>query len=448
MSTVQALRLRRSTRTLAEIEALVDTVRDWRRERHGLDVDSAGKHAGRHKSQIDTIAEAVGSIAASLRKRHEGTATMSDDDCFDMLALLDDSVIWLDRVFQFFAAKFAQRELGQGPVLRAADEVVWSCYEPVMRAAGKRDVMPPPPLPFIARELSPAAIVHDTPLPPPLRAPLEFGGKPVALLDKIPVPLLRLPPHVERAPWTLVFAAHEAAHYLVNDLALGGHFANGIAGAGAAGVATEEQWRHWSEEIAADFMALLLLGTASRDALVEELWGSSASMKARPGEHPPPRLRIAVLDTAAQRIGVPVTGSLADDKHMPLVEFLRAPAPGIGKLEALCGFEGKRVAREIQYWEGEMRTESAVDYRDFDAPRYAAAAAYRAWTALAGGGDGLSRVALARRACELIAGAGPLGERDAVTPPALDSADALTNLLINDVKARREERQTRMTDAL
>jgi hypothetical protein len=447
MKSIDALRHRRSTRTLTEVDALLASADKWRNKRHDLDVDPSGRPAGHHKSQIDTIATTISSIANSLKQRCTKANALDDDDAFfDMLALYDDSVIWLGRLFQFFTTKFAQRENGPGMVLGAADQVVWSCYEPVMRAAGRRDVMPPPPLPFIARELSPAAIVHDTPLPPPLRAPTELGGKPVAVLEKIPVPLLQLPPHVERAPWTLVFAGHEAAHYLINDLRLRDHVANGIAAKGSDEIADENTWRAWSEEIAADFIALLLFGSASRDALVDELWASAAAMDAPPQHHPPARLRLSVLDTAAAKLGIAGAENFADDHHFALVEFLLAPIPGLGKLETLCGFAPRSLATNIAWWEGQMTSDDAVDQRGYDAPRYAAAAAYRAWTALARANGDASK--LAERASALIAGCGPEGEREAVAAPELEPADALTDLLVNDVKERRRQRLKEGADAL
>ena len=428
---------------MTEVEALLASARHWRDRRHELDVDLNGRPAAHHKSQINTIAATIESIASTLRQRCTEANELDDDAFFDILALYDDSLLWLGRVFQFFAMKFAQREQGQGLALRAADELVWSCYEPVMRAAGRRNSMPPPPLPFIARELSPAAIVHDAPLPPPLQAPAELGGEPVAILAKMPVPLLQLPPHVERAPWTLVFAGHEAAHYLINDLHLREYFADGIAATGSDELADERAWRHWSEEIAADFIALLLIGSTSRDALVDELWGSAAAMDAPPANHPPVRLRLSVLDTAARQLGIASAENFADDQHVALVEFLRAPIPDVGKLETLCGFAPKALATEIDWWEKQMRGEDAADFSDFEAPRRAAAAAYRAWTTVAD----LDASKLAARAATLIAGCGPEGEREAVALPELEPADALTDLLVSDVKQRRA-RQTVGDDAL
>jgi hypothetical protein len=435
---MDSLRRRRSARARAELRALRDTVKAWRKKRHELDVDVKRRPAGHHKSQIRTIANAVEAIAAELFERSEEWERLDSEEFFAKCVLIEQAGAWLGRFFDIFAVKFAQRENGFGDVLRAADEVLWSCYEPVMRAAGLRETMPAPPLPFVARELSPAAIVHDTPLRGSLASPVELAPELEAFVKSIPMPLLQIPPHCAHSPWNLVLVAHESGHFLIQDLEIEAYLAEGIAAAGANEIAPEASWRVWAGEIGADFISLLLMGGAARDALRDELPGSSGSEG--DGAHPPAAIRLAVLDTAAQALKVGVEESAADRRYEALVTFLRSPLPQGQTLETLCDFNARGLAQIVSWWEERMQDQQEVEESGFESPRRAAAAAYRAWANLSAQPNGDISEAMQRlsaRALALVAGCGPEGERAAVEPAVLDTPQRMASLLIGGVTAMR-----------
>src|SRR5262249_15000662 len=152
-------------------------------------------------------------------------------------------------------------------ILKAADEVVWSCYHEVLfRAQQRRKSFThgPAPLPFVAPEYSPAAIESDRPLPPGLTVSVEPPGWDPAihdLLKTLPMGLLRLPPWCVRSPWWLVYIAHEVGHHVQSRLELEEPIRNAIGAAVSRHeAAIVPQWQGWAKEIFADFFSVLMVG--------------------------------------------------------------------------------------------------------------------------------------------------------------------------------------------
>src|SRR5262249_48257089 len=152
-------------------------------------------------------------------------------------------------------------------LLRAADEVVWSCYRQVFARAehrqpelkGKRR---PAPLAFIEPEYSPAALESDKQLR--TQVPLEVELRSLDdFLQTLPIPLLRLPPWSVGAPWWLVYVGHEVGHHVQHDLDLIGGFRQGMEAAARALHLPKDEvtlWGNWGEEIFADVFSLMILG--------------------------------------------------------------------------------------------------------------------------------------------------------------------------------------------
>src|SRR5262249_47297549 len=129
---------------------------------------------------------------------------------------VDRRLLWIRRLWAYFQSKFDQRydDRLRG-LLRAADDVVWSCYAQPFRTLGINNV-PSLPLPFVASVYSPFAIPRDEP-PQDLRSDVDAGFL-SQMLREMPIPVVGIPPNSVDEPWWLAYLAHEVGHHVQFDL--------------------------------------------------------------------------------------------------------------------------------------------------------------------------------------------------------------------------------------
>jgi hypothetical protein len=381
------LRTVRLERTLAELAALESGIGKWLGERVKADTDVTGHYVGRHKTQLEAL-DSFLKVAAAALSRGAGEVVSGPgaalgfgafcDSCRDY----DEAAVWLRRLWGFFRDKFDQRTDEVDGVLKAADEIVWSCYHHVMeRAHSRRAAVAhgPAPLPFLAPEYSPAAIESDRPLPPGLTLSVEPPGwdpEVDALVKTLPMGLLRLPPWCVTAPWWLVYAAHEVGHHVQNDLDLHEHVRAGIV---AAVTAREPvlapRWSAWANEIFADFFSVLMVGPWAAWSVLEVERSTTERMVQPRSAYPPPLVRVALLVSAAQAldvagswvptgfdVGTLTTTYAALGSHLRVVDAviasLRAELPGgLGTLETLCGFDAADFKKSVTFWKTRLAQE-------------------------------------------------------------------------------------------
>jgi len=182
--------------------------------------------------------------------------------------LYDLRVVWLRRVWEFFSEKFDQRDdPALGPVLRAADEVVWSCFREVFRRA-ERDFPTAPgpaPLPFVDARYSPEAFPADL-VPGDLKSDVDLGFL-ADHLRRLPIPVVRVQPACVTSPWWLVFLAHEVGHHvqygLLDGMQLVERFRSRIEQAvldARGDEADAARWGRWSRELFADAFSVVAVG--------------------------------------------------------------------------------------------------------------------------------------------------------------------------------------------
>ena len=84
---------------------------------------------------------------------------------YDRCRLNERRALFLRRYWQYFATKWDQRDdIQLGPALRAAEEIVWSCWAAELDAAGAA-APEPAPLPYVEPWYTPRAIPRSTPPP-------------------------------------------------------------------------------------------------------------------------------------------------------------------------------------------------------------------------------------------------------------------------------------------
>ncbi|HVQ36515.1 MAG TPA: hypothetical protein VMS31_03230 [Pyrinomonadaceae bacterium] len=449
----QSVKEARRQQTQAEVKRLTKAVKSWFDRRVELDTDEKTKlYRAQYDSQLNAVFNevngAAGIIAADLDKLVLADTKLGD--VYTRCAQTDRRLVWLWRVFNFFSEKFDQREDPKlGETLRAADEVVWSCYSPFFQnptTAAKRE---PPPLPYIGTEYSPAAVRRDQTPGSLLKKGKDFDPL-QRYLDRLPIPILQLPPNAVTAPWTLVLIGHEVGHFIQplvqQDPSYLVTFSTALesAVARAKGDKKEQQrWKNWAPEVFADWYSVVCMGPWALWVMAQFEIQDEPTMLVERSSYPSPLARLALLAELTDRY-LPTEGAkMFDDlglKEMAArypkardLTFVKEVAtavveslPDEGKLENLLSF--RKVEFEAK---GEVEKRAArllagnagVIQKDLRMARLIAAGSARAWSEIMKLPDLADRQAamdkLPQALTDMIACAPP-GKRAAPKPARAD----------------------------
>jgi hypothetical protein len=395
----------RVAESLGEMQALAGEVESWYARWDELDT------LGAHRTQLDTLTTLVLDLIAKISAATRDINTAAEPTAIYAACRREDKRLQhVRRLWRWYADKLDQRaadreeQAGNAATiqtLRAADELVWSCWKTAFTQL--EAALPPAPIPYLAAEFS-AFTTPRTDLPPDLRRDRD------ALLFKhtrgLPLPLIGLPPICQRRPWWLVIAAHEVGHHVQFDIdGLEEQTQEAVvAAASDAGGGGGEMWRPWCRELFADACAVLLAGPAAIWAITELETGATGTA---PG-YPPPAIRLAVAHAVAGKANfspsterdhppVPASPDLAR-----LEDCVPSVADALLSLRAELG-DGRRgrelrslaetTARAyngtiIMGWQEELLgSEEPLEDRTLEGARLCTAGSVAAWQRIADGGQ-------------------------------------------------------------
>jgi hypothetical protein len=303
--------------TRREVDVLNTELTNWLRRRRKSD------QLHQYETQLNALEAALTGPLKAVRDALDATADLpTSGEVYAACRVHERRMVLVRRVWNYFRAKFDQRDDAQlGPVLAAADEVIWSCYaEPFARAAeALRDSSGGPirgsaPLPYVESVYAPEAIPRDRP-PADLR-PDRTDNLVYEFFKVLPIPVVALPAACVDAPWWLAYLGHEVGHHLQYDLVAEQQlvigFADVLEGALTAAAAPGQvdsndvgRWRSWAVELFADACSVCSVGAAAVRAMLELEMDTPASMlrAARPG-YPAPVVRLAFLADVAHQLGL------------------------------------------------------------------------------------------------------------------------------------------------
>jgi hypothetical protein len=424
------------------LEALKSDLTAWL-ERRRLD----DAHHQYH-TQLDSLEQVVGSALAELG---QALAAIHPDrtpgEVYDACRAFDVRVLWLRRVWDFFREKFDQRDDQRlGPVLKAADEVVWSCYRPAFLRALSFDFgldAGPAPLPFVESRYSPEAFPREL-VPQDLKRDVDLTFL-RSHLAALPIPLVRLPTTCVEAPWGLIYLAHELGHHvqyrLLPDRKLVDDTADAIGNeVRKMSAAAEESWRSWSREIFADFYSVLLMGTWAARAMLELELRGHAEMSSPRAAYPSPLIRVYLMAKTASLLGLTVEEDLLDGlfalsdgspagQEKEIADQVAATLRGLKAngqtLSYLSSYDAGHFKTDVPGWRDALLGAPEPQAAEtLEAARLATAGIVAAWNEIGGEADDMERSRrrerLRMRALSLIAGCRQPGQRDA--PAEADTA--------------------------
>ncbi len=337
---------------LSEIQRLSQEFSSWQEE----------VQLPQYTTQVEAIAAEVTACAERLKGALDSLGPLPTGAAYARCTRIEKQIAWLWRAWEYFRAKFDQRADARfGETLRAADEVVWSCYRPFFVAPMDQRVPNPAPLPYIEMEYSPVAVRSDQ--------GAVIGGRPnqqeliAAAFQKLPTPILKLPISVVQNPWAIALAGHEVGHFVQrmisgNPLVFVNDFRVAIETA-----ADDPDWGSWAPEIFADWYSVLTMGQWAMHPIAQ-FGAGTAEENGKPGDvYPPLLIRLQLMAAMADFYGFPGTkaldaiglerpqaGELAEyDKHAALVDKVALAIVGLEECKAVAG---RVSARADNYAEG------------------------------------------------------------------------------------------------
>jgi hypothetical protein len=444
----------RIAESLGEISALRAEVMDWRARWAFNDVKGA------HLTQLELLVSVTSGLIEEIAARTAAIDPAAGPGVvYEACRQEDLHALHARRLWRWYADKLDQRDgsadSAQVQTLRAADEVIWSCWKSAFTCLGLPEggggKLPAVPIPYLAPEFSAFA----TPRTDPPRD-LRPGRDDLLLrhIGQLPVPVIALPSLCQRRPWWLVTAAHEASHHVqfeypgLEELTQDAVCSRALAASGDRELA--EDWKPWCRELFADTCSVLLVGPAALWAVVELETRTAVRLRECPsGSYPPPLVRLAVASAVAAKAGLPADLAAFPDaapghgepdwtdrllECVPAVSgaLLSLAADGARPLDTMAATTSAAYSDgTITRWRRALLGGELIPEQEVDTARFCAAASVLAWQQLARHEPDLDRAAgyLAGRVLEVLPECGEDGTR---AGRAVDAA-AITRQIADDL---------------
>jgi hypothetical protein len=252
-------------------------------------------------------------------------------------------------------------------------------------------------------------------------------------LNRLPIPVVRLPPMCVSSPWMLVYLGHEVGHHvqyqLKDNLEALREVRQAVETAlETQGVAEDEvaAWGRWSTEIFADVFAVLVMGQWAVRAMAELELARSQTMLQPRALYPSPLVRLRLLAETAARVGLDGSqvlrqAGLRSDgaahanpdlaRVQCVVGVVMGTLPGLSvTLRQLCAFRADdfRAGGAVERWSAALRGRlDRSPEETLRAARVVASASLAAWSEIAcieaDDVRAAARADLAERTRELVA---------------------------------------------
>ncbi|MFF3376081.1 hypothetical protein ACFYXF_24390 [Streptomyces sp. NPDC002680] len=269
----------------------------------------------KHQSQIESAVRVIAGALEQLRSLPDAERHRKAPEL----------VLDLHHLWDFFRTKLTVRHIPRYQrFLAVADELAWSVYDPVRRAAAMaRPGLREPPLTFLSRHPVPFAAARGSDF-----EELLTSGKQRTLAGRrasgyLPFPVIGIPWSASHHLPALLAVAHETGHHIEDDFGLAEPLRTRLREHAGLPAERIDVWEPWLGEVFADVCATLACGEAYVRTLADALAATPVTAHAT-GDYPPPRLRLlvcrAALITAGAHVPPDLPGAIdPDDEEAPAV---------------------------------------------------------------------------------------------------------------------------------
>ncbi|MFE9747261.1 hypothetical protein ACFYOT_20350 [Saccharothrix saharensis] len=258
----------------------------------------------KHRSQLTRIIDTLHGLTDRAAEER-AAVEVAAEDALDRCRRVQDVILEVYRVWEFFRSKFALRyhETYQG-FLAVADEFAWACYEPALEHADiahrPKAIGTEPPLVYFSGDFSPYIHLRGEAFDVEEVEGADGTDEFDRVLLSLPVPVVAVPRYQLNHLPELPLLAHEVGHCVEQDFDLALTTSRHLSlRAQSMPQDRRSTWRGWLSELFADCFATVTAGPSYVSALVDFLAfgpdvASDAGLPPMGTSHPPARLRIAV----------------------------------------------------------------------------------------------------------------------------------------------------------
>lgn len=306
-----------------KLASLDEELKNWC-DRSGKD-----KVFEKHNTQIRALQAHLNGWHASIKKRLDKYNKQEPDLYLTNCANAEKIILSEHRIWDYFRSKLIQREEDSFlPYLRAADEFVWHCYQPILETVYP-DVInssaKQPPLVFFNGGISPFSLSRGKSFQPEQVAGEVLNIDPEEYVTKLPIPVVGVPwDQVSHLPAVLVLG-HEVGHIVEDDFGLEKELKlmlkNALEQRDPDGARTKV-WNEWLGEIFADLYGCLAAGPAFVGALIDfiakgkQTICSEAKIAPNWGLYPTDFLRVRIILKALELMGFAETPAAVEYREL------------------------------------------------------------------------------------------------------------------------------------
>ena len=304
----ERLAYRKKREICEKLEALQKEFDAW------LNRSEPGGEFEKHHTQI----RAINAHLSLWNKRVRSilTANLSSDTDAFLSSIYNAEKLMLSehRIWEYFRSKFIQRnEKEFRSYLRVADEFAFACYKPVQRTvfSNRSVTLKEPPLVFFNGGTSPFSLSRGKSFEPEAVSDEALNNKEIAVITKLPIPLVGIPWNQIRHFPEAVVIGHEVGHIVEDDFELTERLNVLLTEAIAERKAEERYpaWKSWLGEVFADMYGCLATGPSFAGALIDFLarnYGEISTEKKTDndwGTYPTIYLRVKLVLETLKSIG-------------------------------------------------------------------------------------------------------------------------------------------------
>ena len=283
----------------------------------------------KHNTQIRALQAHLKGWHDVIEKRLEKYNNQEPDRYLTNCANAEKIILSEHRIWDYFRSKLIQREEDSFlPYLRAADEFVWNCYQPILKIVYPDVISSPakqPPLVFFNGGISPFSLSRGKSFQPEQVAGEVLNINPDDYITKLPIPVVGVPwDQVSHLPAVLVLG-HEVGHIVEDDFGLEDELKLMLKSALDKRPPDETRakaWNEWLGEIFADLYGCLAAGPAFAGALIDfiakgkQTICSEAKIASDWGRYPTDFLRVRIVLKALELMGFDDTPAAVEYREL------------------------------------------------------------------------------------------------------------------------------------